>query len=148
MENEELKIIGISVETTNENNQAMQDIGAMWDRFMGENIPSKIPNSVGHEIYSLYYDYESDHTGKYANMIGLRVSSLERIPEGMTGKRIAPQKMRKFTAKGKIPASIYQTWQQIWADTSLDRAYTCDYEILREKSQGNEPEVDIFIGVK
>lgn len=145
---EDLKIIGIAVETTNENNQAMQDIGAMWDRFMGEKISSKIPNSLGHEIYSLYFDYESDHTGKYTNMIGLRVSSLDKIPEGLIGKRFSPHKMQKFTAKGKIPMSIYQTWQQIWADKDLNRAFVCDYEILGEKAHGANPEVDIFISVK
>ncbi|MGV3631683.1 MAG: GyrI-like domain-containing protein [Bacteroidota bacterium] len=143
-----MKIIGISVETTNQNNQAMQDIGAMWEGFMNENIAARIPNSTGAEIYSVYFDYESDHTGKYTNMIGLRVSSLNEIPAGMIGKSFPAHEMQKFTAKGKIPMSIYQTWQQIWADQNLKRAFLYDYEILGEKSQGEHAEVDIFISVK
>ena len=39
-----MKIIGISVRTTNQNEQAMQDIGNLWQRFFSEQLLAKIPN--------------------------------------------------------------------------------------------------------
>lgn len=145
---EALKIVGIAVRTTNENNQAMQDIGQLWQRLMSENIPAQISNRLSDDIYSLYFDYESDHTGPYTNMLGFLVDSLDNIPTGLIGKEVPAQKMQVFTAKGKVPMSIYTTWQQIWADESLNRAFAIDYEIMTEKSQGENAEVDIFISVK
>ena len=55
-----MKIIGIETRTTNQNGQAMKDIGGLWNRFFSENIISKIPNAVNSNVYAIYTDYESD----------------------------------------------------------------------------------------
>ena len=54
----DMKIIGIETRTTNQNGQAMQDIGGLWNRFFSENIISKIPNAVNSNVYAIYTDYE------------------------------------------------------------------------------------------
>jgi len=79
------KIIGISVETTNENGKSADDLGQLWKRFYSENIPSLIPNKESDEIYSIYTDYKSDYKGKYTSIIGLKVNSLDQIPNGLIG---------------------------------------------------------------
>lgn len=76
------KIIGISVETTNQNNQAAIDLGKLWQQFYSEEIFNKIPNKDSEEVYAIYTSYESDYTGKYTTIIGQRVSSLDHIPDG------------------------------------------------------------------
>ena len=43
---EPFKVIGISVRTTNENNQAAIDIAALWGKFMNENVLNAIPKKV------------------------------------------------------------------------------------------------------
>ena len=97
-----LKIIGIATQTSNNDSQAIEDLGKLWNQFFGENIMTKIPNAISSNIYSVYTDYESDFTGKYTTIIGLGVSSLDEIPEGMVGREFEPQTFKKYIAKGEL----------------------------------------------
>ncbi|HEU4716434.1 MAG TPA: GyrI-like domain-containing protein [Bacteroidia bacterium] len=142
-------VAGISVRTTNAGGQSMKDIGELWGRFFAENISAKIPGKVSADIYSIYTDYESDHTGLYTTLLGCRVSSVEDLPEGMTGKKIPGGKCMKFTCKGKIPDVIAAQWANIWNDKTLRRSFTSDYEVYNERAQNPaDAEVDIFVAVK
>lgn len=147
---ENFKIIGIETETTNKNGKSAEDLSKLWEQFYGENIPSKIPNKINDEIYTIYTDYESDYRGKYKTIIGQRVSSLDEIPNGLIGREFNGGKYRKFVAKGQIPNAVVETWQEIWAkDKELNRKYTADFEVYGEISQnGKESEVEIFIATK
>ena len=145
-----MKIIGIETRTTNQNGQAMQDIGILWNRFFSENIISKIPNAVNGNVYAIYTDYESDYTGEYTTLLGLEVSSLDEIPSGLVGREFPKQNFKRFLAKGAMPQAVAEAWQKIWQqDKELNRLYQYDYELYTEKSQqGDLSEVEIFIGVK
>ena len=146
---EPFKIIGISIRTTNENNQASTAIAKLWQRFISENIISKIPNKVDECIYSLYTDYESDHTRPYTTMLCCKVQNLENIPEGMEGKSFNGGNYIKTTAKGDLTQGlIVNHWSKIF-EMDLDRNYKTDFEIYGEKAQ-NPPnvEVDFYVGVK
>ena len=147
---ENFKIIGISVETTNQNNQAATDLGQLWNRFYGEEIFNKIPNKDSEDIYAVYTDYESDYTGKYTTIIGQRVSALDHIPNGMVGREINNEKLLKYTVKGEMPQAVVETWQEIWANNiALYRTYEADFEVYGEKSQqGPDSEVQIYIGTR
>lgn len=147
---EPFKIIGIAIETTNENRKAAQDLGKLWERFFSENIAGKIPNKISDEICSIYTDYESNYKGKYTCMIGLKVDSLTDIPKDLVGREFMGGKYHKFIAKGKMPKAVQDTWQEIWAkDEILNRSYTADFEVYGEKSQlGENSEVEIFIAVE
>jgi predicted transcriptional regulator YdeE len=127
-------IIGIAVRTTNENMQAAADIPQLWN--------------IGNDIYSVYTDYEADYTKPYTTLLGCKVSSLDTIPEGFTGKSFAGSKYTTFTAKGKLADGIvFQEWTKIW-NTDIPRAYTADFEIYGEKAQNpDDAEIDIFIAV-
>lgn len=144
-----LKILGISVRTTNENAQAAHDLGLLWQRFHYEDMAGKIPHKLGNEIYAVYTDYESDYTGKYTTLIGFRVDSLETIPEGLTGREFDGGTYRKFVAKGSMPDAIVETWKKIWSeDKQLNRRYTADFEVYGDKCQnGDQSEVEIFLAV-
>ncbi len=145
-----MKIIGISTETTNQNGQASADLGQLWGKFFAENIIGKIPNKISNEIYSIYTDYESDYTGKYTTIIGLKVSSLDEIPNGLIGREFENQNFIKITAKGEMPNAIAETWKEIWAkDKELNRTYTYDFEVYGEKSQnGENSEVEVYLSIK
>ena len=145
-----MKIIGISTETTNQNGQASADLGQLWGKFFAENIIGKIPNKISNEIYSIYTDYESDYTGKYTTIIGLKVSSLDEIPNGLIGREFENQNFIKITAKGEMPNAIAETWKEIWAkDKELNRTYTYDFEVYGEKSQnGENTEVEVYLSIK
>src|SRR5690554_4797675 len=83
----DFKIIGISTETTNANEQSLKDVEELWGKFWGENISDKIPNKESDEFYAVYTDYESDYTGKYTLIIGFPVTTLDNIPDGFVGRK-------------------------------------------------------------
>ena len=145
-----MKIIGISVCTTNQNGQAMQDIGYLWERFFSEQLLEKIPNKVSEAIYSIYTDYQKDYTEPYTCIIGVEVTTLSTIPDSLEGREFSEQTFQKFVAKGTMPQAVGAMCQYIWDKyATLNRTYLYDYECYTEKSQqGDASEVDIFIGVK
>lgn len=144
------KIIGISVQTTNQNNQAAADIGKLWQRFYAEEIINKIPKKQSKDVYAIYTNYQSDYTGTYTTIIGQKVSSLDNIPDGLVGKEIRNENLKKYIAKGEMPNAVVNTWLEIWNnDANLNRSYIADFEVYGEKSQqGAESEVEIYIGVR
>lgn len=146
---EPFHLVGISVRTTNENGQAAQEIGAMWEKFLSENLLDSIPDKVDSTIYSVYTEYEGDHTMPYTAILGCRVNSLENVPNGMVGKTIPGGNYVKTSAKGDLTQGlIVNEWHGIW-DVDLDRAYTTDFEAFGEKARNpNDAEVDFYLAVK
>ena len=149
MDIQKLNVIGISIRTTNENQQSGQDIPALWNKFISERIAEKIPNKINDSIYSVYTDYEKDHTKPYTTVLGCLVESLDLIPEEMVGITIEAASYEKFVAKGNLNDGIViNEWIKIW-NSDLNRSFTSDFEIYGEKAQNPEnAEVDIFIAVK
>ncbi len=145
----ELKVIGISVRTTNENGKAAEDIPQLWNKFLSENILEKIPNKVNSNIYSIYTDYEGDYMKPYTTILACEVSSFDEVPEGMVAKTIGGGNYKKYVAKGNLKENIvYNAWLKIWED-KIDRAYTSDFEVYGAKAQNQEDaEIDIFVGVQ
>ena len=144
------KIIGISTVTSNNNGEATAAIGALWGQFISENLLDKIPNQLNSDILCIYTDYESDYTGKYTCLLGLKVSSLDSVPEGLIGREFPGGNFESFLAKGSLPESLIEVWKSIWSqDETLNRSYTYDYEVYDHRSRlGEESEVDIYIAKK
>ena len=141
-------IIGISVRTSNENGQAAKDIPALWNRFFTEGISSQIKNKLSEDIYCLYTTYEKDHTKPYTTVLGYKVKDLNAVPEGLTGATVPGKTFEVFTATGKLSeGAVFKEWTKIW-NTSLNRAYSGDFEVYGSKSQNPEQaEVDIYIAL-
>ncbi|WP_106915423.1 GyrI-like domain-containing protein [Chryseobacterium aurantiacum] len=146
---EPFKVIGIAVRTTNENNQAAKDIPVLWEKLMKENIVENIPNKLDNAVYSIYTDYEKDHTKPYTTILGCKVASLDHIPEGMVGKSFDGGDYVKFTPKGNLSENlIINEWIKIW-NMDLGRTFTADFEVYGEKAMNPaEAEVDILIAVQ
>lgn len=146
---EAFTIIGISVRTTNENQQAAKDIPALWEKFMSESSMEKIPNKISNDIYCIYTEFEKDHTKPYTTILGCKVDSLDEIPAGMVVKKVEEATYSKHIAKGNIQeGSVYNEWVKIW-NSDLKRTFTNDIEIYGEKSMNpTNTEVDIFVAVE
>lgn len=116
---------------------------------MAKNILNAIPNKIDNTIYSLYTEYESDHTKPYTTVLGCKVENLETIPDGMVGKAFESGNYIKITAKGDVTKGmIANEWMKIWK-SDLDRIYTVDFEMYGEKAQNpTDAEVDILIAIK
>ena len=142
-------VVGISLQSTNENDKSIEDMGVLWGRFYSEDISSKIQNKASHDVYSVFTDYESDFRGRYRAIIGHKVKTVENVPEGLIAWKIPEGKYQKFISKGKMPNAIVDSWKEIWEkDAELNRAYRADFEVYTEKSnQGNQSEVEIYLGI-
>ncbi|WP_184548649.1 GyrI-like domain-containing protein [Mucilaginibacter sp. FT3.2] len=139
---------GISVRTTNQNGQSAKDIGGLWGRFMEDNVLPQIEDRITDKIYCVYTEYESDYTGVYTAVLGCKVRSLDKIPNGLTGLTIPAANYVKYTAKGRLPDCVAETWQEVW-NSNLDRAYIADFDGWGAKAQNPEDaEVEIYVGVK
>ena len=143
------QLVGISIRTSNQNQQAAQDIPALWQRFMQDNVAANIPHKVGETVYCAYTEYEGDHNEPYTTLIGCQVTHLDEVPEGMKAIKVPAGQYRQYTPKGKLSDGIIiNQWFKIWAD-DLNRTYQTDFEVYGEKARDpNAVEVDIFIGVR
>jgi len=139
-------VIGITVKTTNKDQQSAKDIQHLWERFWKENISSKVPNKVSEDIYCVYTEYEGDHTQPYTTVIGYKTTTPDTIPEGMRGFTIGGGEFIKRTAHGKLADGIViQEWIKIW-QSNIPRAYKADYEVYGVNSVNPEnAEIDIFV---
>jgi predicted transcriptional regulator YdeE len=141
------KLIGLSIETSNQGNEASSAIGALWGKFISEDLLSKIPHQRDSDIVCVYTNYESNFRGKYTCLLGVKVDSLDSIPAGLVGHEFEGGQFQPFLAQGEFPQAIVETWQSIWEqDETLNRSYTYDYEVYDDRSRrGNESQVSIFI---
>lgn len=143
-----MQIIGIDCRTSNAPEAGPHDIPKLWGRFYSEDIINRIPNKISHEVIALYCDYEGDYTQPYTVIIGCPVSSLDTIPEGMAAKTIPAGSYALFRAVGEYPASLIETWGNIWMQPDLGRTYTADFELYGDKfTLGSPKEVEVYIGV-
>jgi predicted transcriptional regulator YdeE len=94
----------------------------------------------------VYTDYESDHNDYYTAILGCKVSSIEYLPEGFTGKAIPAARYRVYDPKGKFPESIGATWQHIWQD-EINRTYTADFDIYDLKEKFEDTEFKVYVAV-
>jgi len=116
---------------------------------MSEGIAEKIPNKIDSSIYCIYTEYEKDHTKPYTTILGCKVSGLNDIPDGMTGKTFAEGNYTRHIAKGNIlQGMVFTEWTKIW-NSDLPRTFIADFEVYGEKAQDPEDaEVDIFVAIK
>lgn len=142
-------VIGISVRTTNENGQAAHEIADLWGRFMSEKVMDVIPDKIDSTVYSIYTDYESDHTKPYTAILGCKVDNLNYIPDGMIGKSLDGGNYVQLTAKGDLTKGlIVNEWSKIWK-MDLKRLFTADFEVFGRKAQNPlDAEIDFLIAVQ
>mgnify|MGYP000996674423 CR=1 FL=1 len=146
---EPIKVIVISVRTTNENNQAATDISQLWQQFLGNGLIEMIPNKVDAAIYSIYTDYEGDYTKPYTTFLGCRVTDFSEIPEGLTGRSFKGGTYEHSPVRGDLMKGlVIKHGEKIW-QADIDRAYTADFEVYGEKAQNpSDAEVDFYIALK
>lgn len=138
--------VGIKIKT--DNNRCMEDIPALWQKFMAENIAAQIPHKIDHDLLALYTDYEGDYTKPYTYFIGCRVSKVEQLPPFLSSKHIPTTNYALFIAKGAHPQAVGKLWMDIWK-SDLKRAYKADFELYDARFFSNEPskEVALYIGI-
>ena len=137
-------ITGLQVRTKNadEMNPDTHKIAPLWGKFFAELMPILEPTPTS--LYGVYHHYESDAQGEYDLLVGVQDQA-----EGSTLMSVSIEAGHYlvFPAKGKLPNSIMDAWQRVWAyfdDPSIDerRAYRTDFE-----KYISDTEAEIYIGV-
>lgn len=142
-------IVGKCIRTTNENMQAIQDIGQNWQDF--QSICPDVPNRVDNQNIGLYTDYEGDFTRPYNFIAGCEISHMpsnDIISKfGLVVKNIQAGKYAKFSTRGHVANAVGQLWNEIW-HSDLNRKYTTDFEVYHNNSLDiNDQIVDVYIAV-
>lgn len=145
-----LKIVGLSARARNKIGEPNIEIMNLWAKFMTKNISEQIKNKVSHNIYSIYTDYESNFMGEYTVLLGFTVEDLNDVPPDLVGREFPEAQFKVIPAQGAMPDAVIQTWIDIWnKDSTLNRAYSYDFELYTENSQkGDQSIVDIYLSVK
>jgi predicted transcriptional regulator YdeE len=106
-------VVGLALRTSN---SRPDQIGGLWQEFYARNVPSLIPNRKSDHVYSVYIDYEGDHTKPYTLVIGCE-ADVGDVPTGLTVKNVPAAKYAVFSASGKQPDSVITAWQKQRVET-------------------------------
>jgi len=138
-------INGISIRTDNatEMDPNKGKIGALWQTF-DATVP--VDYKHGERVYGVYFNYESDHHGKFDVLAGFDGKSLPTNVH-LESQIIPETKYLVFTHKGEMPQIAIDAWTDVWnyfnnEAAEYQRAYSIDFEYY---PNGNEIEVHIAI---
>jgi predicted transcriptional regulator YdeE len=148
-------VVGLAARTQNADEMnGSGKIGGIWQNFLQQNLAAKIPNKIGVDLFAVYSDYETDHTGHYSYLLGLPVSSCEGLPAGLTAKLVQPGRYAVVTSgRGVVTQVIPEVWQRIWSmppdQLGGTRACQTDYEIYDQRAADpDNAQIDVFIGLR
>lgn len=153
----QIKLIGLKVYTGNQDEfnpdkaQIGRTIQEYCQKYLNQN--SNIVNNS--KLYSVYFEYESNHKGKYSYLIGQEVEEFLDLPEELTAYIIPSQTYKIFeTNTGIMPHVVIDAWKEIWSmednlTIGCDRSYIADFEAydLNQKDPLNM-NAEIYIGIK
>ena len=150
----EFYLIGIEERTQNKDEMAGNGkIPKVWERMFKEDIKTKVNNKIDEDIYAVYSNYESDENGKYDYFVGYKVDSLQKIPDGLKGKKVLSGSYKKLeTAKGATYKVVGELWMKVWKmpkeELGGKRAFKTDFEIYGGKAKDpNNSIIELFLGI-
>ena len=125
----------------------------LWQNVMSAGALEQIPNRVGDGYVVVYSDYASDNTGDYNYTLGVRVSSADKIPDGMVKRVVPAGKYAAIQSEQGAPQEVIPAlWQRIAQMTPQDlggaRAYQVDFETYPPIADFNNMQMTAHIGVK
>ncbi len=142
-----IKIAGISVRTNNKNGKSQKDIMELWKEWFDDEVGSMITNRVSDNIYCVYTEYDSDHSGDYTVILGYEVSKFDGLLDELVKIDIKPCSYREFISNGKVPDVVADVWNNIWNSESIGRSYATDFDLYIGDNMENM-EVRTYISMK
>jgi predicted transcriptional regulator YdeE len=148
-------IAGLAARTNNAREMSGRGkIGHLWREFLQPNMAAKIPNKVGVDLFAVYSDYESDHTGHYTYLVGIPVVSTEAVPPNLTIKHVPAGRYAVFTSeRGPLQIVVPELWRRIWTMSIAElgglRSFKADYEVYDQRAANPEnAQIDLYIGLR
>jgi predicted transcriptional regulator YdeE len=147
-------VVGIEVRTNNQKEAGGNGlIPQMWQRTMQEGLLENIPHRADNNFTVVYTNYASDQTGEYTYVLGVRVSAVDKIPDGMMRVDVPAGKYAIVDSDtGPLPEVIPKVWQRIWtmpaAELGGQRAFKADYEVYPEGFDWQNAQIAVYLGLK
>ena len=144
-------VIGIELKTTTRGGKNFLEIPQFWQRAIQNEQIKKIPNKKQTAtVLGICMDFEAD--GAFSYIIGSEVTDTDHVPDDMVCKQITDAQYAVFTARGKLPDSIQDTWKYIYQEwlpnSKYQHAHSPEFELYDERSDNSEnAEVDIYIPI-
>jgi len=137
-------IIGLATEIPRGNSP--EEMGALWQKFLQENLWDNIPHKDSNEIICLYTDYEGGYDAPMTAILGAKVSTIKEVPENLIARKVSTASYARFVGKGAIPEVVGQTWHTIW-NSALEPAFTNSFEVYAHNQNPKNAKVDIYLAI-
>jgi predicted transcriptional regulator YdeE len=147
-------VVGVTIRTNNAAEASGQGkLPQLWEGVMQNGTLEQIPNKAGEDLFVVYSDYASDHTGDYNYTLGYKVTSASKIPEGMVARTIQAGKYAALDSDQGPPQEVIAAlWQRINSMTPQQlggtRAYQSDFETYADVTNWNDMHMTAHIGLK
>lgn len=148
---EAFTVIGVELKTTTDDGKNLVEIPRFWERVIRKGLIDNIPDRKSERtLLGICMDFESN--GRFSYIIGAEVASTENTPDGMVSRTIPTATYAVFTARGKMPNSIQNTFKYIYQDwlpkSEHQRANSPEFELYDERcNDSDDSEVDIYIAI-
>jgi len=147
-------VVGVTVRTNNAKEAGGQGaIPGLWQNAIQNGTLDQIPNKVSDGFVVVYSDYANDNTGDYNYTLGYRVTSADKVPDGMVARTVRAGKYASFTSETGAPQEVIPAlWQRIAQMTPPQlggaRAYQTDFETYGAITDWGNMQMTAHIGLK
>jgi predicted transcriptional regulator YdeE len=147
-------VVGLSVHTTNQAEAGGNGlIPKMWQNAMQQGSLESIPHRADNNITVVYTNYASDNNGEYTYVLGVRVSAVDKIPDGMMTVAVPAGKYSVVESdQGSLPEVLPKVWTRINTMPATElggqRAYKADFEIYPEGFDWQNAQIPVYLGLK
>ncbi|MGB9030428.1 MAG: GyrI-like domain-containing protein, partial [Acidobacteriaceae bacterium] len=147
-------VVGVTVRTNNTKEASGQgDIPGLWQSAIQNGTLETIPNKTGDGMVVVYSGYASDHTGDYDYTLGYRVTSADKIPDGMVARTIHAGKYAVVASETGPPQEVIPgLWMRINQMTPEQlggaRAYQTDFETYGSIVDWGSVQMTAHLGLK
>lgn len=154
---EPFMVTGLRVRTNNNAEMTPQTgkIGGLWESFYTQLSPRLNESDQAH-IYGVYTGYESDHTGAFDVVAGVKnpvintqTTDLDsELSSQLTTVAVQSGSYLVFSGEGELPQTVISLWQDIWHYFTQNhcphrRKYSTDFEHYTSNHA-----VDIYIAIE
>lgn len=133
-------VTGLSVRTQNsdEFNDKTAKLPSLWQQFYASELATNV------NIFGVYSNYDSDANGPYTVTVGVESDYAQAQLSSVT---IQAGNYLVFQGTGPMPATVVETWKQVWAffetNTEHRRSFISDFEAYSGPDQ-----IAIYIGLE
>jgi predicted transcriptional regulator YdeE len=147
-------VVGLWVRTSREKEAGgIGLIPQMWQHAMEEGLLENVPHRADNNFTVVYTNYSSNQNGEYTYVLGVRVTAVDKTPDGMTVVNVPAGKYAIVESDtGSLPEVLPKVWGRIQTmpATKLggERAYKADFEVYPENFDWQNAQVAVHLGLK